>query len=387
MIRSIYLVLLFSSLLGCSTIRGWMGTDRPAGPPKPRYNEEAAAKFAEGIRLLDSEKYSSAKAVFQSILVARPTSKFEMVVYFNLGSAYEGLGKCSKSAKIFRKIIRYSVNKFPRVEALSLLRLSYAYECLGKSTKAAATLVDVLKRQAFLPPQVGEAEVPARLAGVYAQLGNQKQALVFFQRAEKGLISLNKKRQNALAKRELMAKTLFLMGKLKIASLDRVGALKFLESVKYLQKYLLKSVEMDSEKWSSLAANHLKAAYQNVWLHLKNMPKGQTVKEKRQSIRNRVRVAEMAYLGLQGLKESRFPGDMDQPRVTSLFNHLDQEETKFQIFMAENIVGNSLTPESQRLQGLKVDGRGENRESVHERRKTFRKKNKKKNSLTKDPNL
>ncbi|MCB0420710.1 MAG: hypothetical protein KDD61_06925, partial [Bdellovibrionales bacterium] len=298
-----------------------------------------------------------------------PTLKFEVVVHFNLASARDGLGQCELAAKRYQKTARYAVKRFPQVEALSLLRLSYAYECLGLTSRAAVTLVDVYNRRKYLPKEVALAEVPARLAGSYAQLGNQKLADKYFKVAERGLGQLRNTRDTALARRELLAKTLFLMGKMKTDSIEKVGALKFMESMEYLQKYLLKSVEMGSVEWSVRAGNHLVDVYKDLWTQLNRDPFAGEKKDQqnRDKLIQQVKIAQKAYFNLTKLKESRFPGDMDEPKVIDFFKDIDVQESKFQMFIASNVVGSELTPEAKKLDSLKREGRGVGKSTVLEK--------------------
>lgn len=352
-------VLLIFFLSGCSTTTTESKSElKPTATPK--YNKEVFNKFSKGQDLLDDKKYAEAKKVFRSILVKSPTSKFDVVVHFNLGSSYEGMGNCRAAVKRFQKTARYAVGKYPRIEALSLLRLSYAYECLGKASRAAVTLVDVYNRRGHLPKEVAAAEVPARLAGAYAQLGNKKLAEKYFKEAERGLGLLQNSKENAQARRELLAKTLYLMGKVKRPSIKKVGAIKFMESLGYLQKYLLKSVEMGSKQWSRRSSEHLLDVYKDIWSVLQTSPlTGVKKKHKeRAKVDQQIKIAEQAYFNLVQLAESRFPGDMNQPQVVDFFKSLDVQKSRFQMFLASHVVGNELTPEAQKLQGLKREGRG-----------------------------
>lgn len=151
----------------------------------PRQNEEARKLFERANTFLDAEDYKSAVKYFKKLLGQYPSSNFELLALYNLGTAYEALNLCGSAVNRYRRILRTSSGKFPRLEAKAMFRLSYAYECLGRDDKVVASLLDLRKRASQLEEAEAVAELPARLAAAYSRLGNDVSAKKFLWKQER----------------------------------------------------------------------------------------------------------------------------------------------------------------------------------------------------------
>lgn len=318
-------------------------------------------RFNQGIEYLDAENYSKAEVVFRNLVIQHPASQFHWVSMYNLGASYEGLGKCQEAGKAYRKVARASMNKYPRLEAQSLFRMSFAYSCLGYDEKAIAALLDAKRRSRLLQEEVALAEIPARLAAAYARIGNKSKAQEYFTQAKQGVQRLKERHKNRRAVRDILAKTLFLMGRMApIERLAKMDSLEYLTTLQQLQIYLLESTELNSKRWSPQAAEEIHNAYENIWDLVKNVPSPQSNDpefrdQKKREIR--FKIISEALTNLKMLKADFRPGLKDNPFVDDLRKSLDQKETVFQQLLAEYAVKTPLSHQAEKNQGLKRQGK------------------------------
>lgn len=299
--------------------------------------------FEKGMSALESEDYQEAARIFDRLLVQKPATEFDLVTLYNSGAAYEGLGNCPKAAERYRELVRSFPNKFPRIEGQALFRLSLMYECMNQDNKAITALLDARKRGVGLPAETLKAEIPARLAAAYARLGNRDKALSYFKQASQGLKTVITS-SGGRVERDLLGKTLFLMGQLNPAQRRAEGSpTVFMQSLSMQQPYLLQAVELGHPTWSKRSSEDLNLAYSNFWKF---------------KIDNDEQRREFLTRGLQvaaELKRIRVPNSNAQ--VEALFAQVDKTESRLQNELARVAETNRLTPEAESRQGLKRSGR------------------------------
>lgn len=291
-------------------------------------------KFQRGSEHMDNGEYKKAAQIFESIVVENPTSQVDLLALYNVGSAHESLRHCKKAAKYFRKTAKASRGTFFKIEAQALLRLSYAYECLRRDDKVVISLIDIRRKTNYLPRQIGLAEVPARLGAAYARLGNQKLAEQFFREAEKGIHSLRDDNKDPYGQKELLAQTLFLMGKIDKNTFSFKKPRRYISLLNHQQVYLLKSVELDNKKWSKRAVRHLIELYDHLW-KTANKPLQSRISKTnaKKFLARQMRVAQGALNNLQELKKQRFPKSRETRLVSGLFTILGQHERNFTSYL------------------------------------------------------
>ena len=235
-------------MTGCSLLGGAEPDSQKPLNPNPAtvgstLDPKLIEKFNEGVEALDNEEYKVAQGLFESLLQENPTSRFELVIQYNLAASYEGQGLCKKAGRRYRKVARSSLGKFKRLEAQSLYRLSFAYTCIGADEKAIVSLLDARRRKRHLQEEVAIAEIPARLASAYAQLGNRKKAKAFYSEARNGIQYLRSRYKEKQTLNDILAKTLFLMGRISpIENRVQMDSLEYLQGLEYLQAYLLEVI-------------------------------------------------------------------------------------------------------------------------------------------------
>jgi len=307
-------------------------------------DEVAPPDFQRGLKALEKEDYGTAAQIFDRLLVAKPASEQDLVTSFNSGNAYEGLGDCKKASERYREVIRSSAGKYLGLEAHALYRQSLMYECLGQDTKTVTSLLDAKKREKFLPIEVARAELPARLASAYSRLGNRAKALEYFNQASEGLKVVLAGGTSPRTQKETLGKTLFYMGHLnpaqKQADSEPMG---FLSALSMQQPYLLQAVELKNPTWSRKAAEDLNTAYDNMTRY-----RIDDVEKRNQFYTRSLQV-------IAELRKIRLPdGGKAEDEI---FGKVDRTERRIQNELATIAETTKLTPDAQKREGLKRQGR------------------------------
>lgn len=307
-------------------------------------DEESNPGFDKGMKALEKENYAEAVAIFDRLLVTKPGTEADLVISYNSGAAHEGLGECAKAAERYREVVRASAGKFKQLEGISLFRLSLMYECLGQDNKAITSLIDARKRGKELSFETLNAEIPARLAAAYARIGNKEKAIEYFSQASEGLKKIVHQQTSNQKQKELMSRTLFLMGQLNSSQRDAsVPPTSYMQSLTMQQPYLMQAVEMNHPNWSKRAENDLLLAYDNIWKFKIDEP------EQRRAFYTR------GLQAIQELRKIRLPSA--DAVVNSIYAHLDKTESQLQTELSKVAEYNRLTPAAEQREGLKRQGR------------------------------
>lgn len=348
-------ILMLVLVVGCSSA--------PKKAPEKEITEDDLKSFNVGMKALEDEQYTEAAKIFDRLLTEKPATELDLITIYNSGAAYEGLGQCAKAAGRYRQVARGAIKKFPRLEVESLYRLSYAYECLGEDQKVVAALLDVYRRSGTMNPAVAKAEVPARLAAAYARLDNREQAKKFFAIADKGLKELRSETLTERQARTSLSKTLFFMGRMN--SLDQQFAKRpadYAESLRTLQPFLMRSISADVQPWSDKSAEQLLAGYNKLLRLIEGTYVDSDAKDtglnERLSREKRLSLIQYATQSLQELRTQKIPGRAAEDSLEArVFRELDGVEKRMQSMLASSSEVQMKTPEAQKREGLKRDGR------------------------------
>ncbi len=347
-------------LIALVLLAGCISKSRVAGGDNAD-QDSAVQQLQKGLSFMSAEKFKEAQSVFEKILVTTPATEFDFVVLYNLGSSREGLKDCRGAGDVYKQILRGSGKKFPRLEAMALMRLSYTYECLGHQDKVIVALLDAKNRSTQLPEDAVKAELPARLASAYAKLGNRNEAEKYFKQALSGVKFLQVKYRDSKVMADTLAENLYFMGRSNVSDSEFYkDPLAQMKGLQWSQLYLLQSAELGSNKWSSKSVDEIVGNYQKVLRWAESLPappeKDPHLKKKGLD-ESRADILKEALRSLRILRAQRLPSRQESLDVTRLFNSVDEQEKKVSGWLAELGPITDLTPESERRQGLKGEGR------------------------------
>ncbi len=348
----IYLCAVLILSLGCASSKKRESTATPA--PDSRVMVE----FEKGLKYLEEEKYEMAARTLDQLLVDKPASEFDLVVSFNAAAAREGMKDCKGAAERYRRIFNVAKTKFEPIANQALYRLSYAYECLGADAKVISSLLDLRKKTNGIAEDISLAEIPARLAAAYARVENRDLSLQYYDLANQGLNQLRVNFRSRAKYDDVMARTLFYMGRLTLPDeRAKVKPKAYLENVRALQPYLVQAVIMDVPTWSQKSYQQLSNAYARLWDYVEQVKSSETkdVLLKEVEDRNaRLAIAREAMISLGTLrkmvttvpiKPQSVPGEMLQ--------FIDGQDKRFQSLLSANAVTTLPSLESQKRHQVK----------------------------------
>ncbi len=389
--------LIFPVFLGCAFF-GWeseVGSETQIESQK--MEQQIKKSFDEGLQLFRDEKYEESLEAFDRHIVKYPSSKYDQSAQYHAGLSLENLRRWSDAVERYRKIVAAVANKSDSMAVQALYRLGFCYEALKRDNETIGTLLDVLSRRQYLSKEIGEAEVPARLAGAYARVGNHHQADLFYERAEVGLKRL-RATWGLKEKPEWLSKTLYHMGYM---SLRVISEKEFEEDLKPLarsQRFLLMAVEIGHDEWAPKALKELELIYENIWNVIEKLPVPEG--EEDVVLQNRERQErqwEMSYLVLDLMRDLELyklpPGASENRYSGELKSFLVSKRSQMESLVHAQPIGSGLTPEAQRREGFLgrkrvIDPDDTLEKQMQAKRKRKSKLNGEKKEQTKeDPNL
>lgn len=335
----------------------------------PRLPPEAPPEYKAAVEQLEKENYEDALAALDEFLQQNPATRWTQVAVVNSGRALEGLGRWSEAAERYRSAVR-ATEQAPKLQAMALYRLSFCYEASGNDQETVATLHDVLGRAKYLPKEVSQAELPARLAAAYSRVGNFNRALDYYKQAESGMSRLKLEAgQKTLP--DWLGRTLFYMGNLALQNVSWDNFEVVLRPLGKGQVYLLEAAELGQAPWSDKAATELIATYRDLWNVIEAAPVPSTsdpVIGVREAQERKWDMAGLVLYRLQELRAYQLP-EVKNPsaQVKMIFAFVDDLEKQINTLLLERPAGEGLTPESLLRQQM-VRGRVVAPDSELERR-------------------
>lgn len=372
--RWIWLLNIFI-LASCSSVEKKDGSLNSA-----KKQDQLLLNFEKGNKLLDQNKPEEAAVVFDQLIVESPTNQLETLIVYNSGISYLMALNCDLASDRFRKVIRLAAKTAPAIRGRALLRMSDVYTCLGDDNKAIAALVEIMNGKFDLSLEVIKAEVPAKLAAAYARNGNIKEAERYFKIAERGLVQVETSYRNPQQRITAMGMTLFLMGNISQINIQNMPSDEYFATVKSLQRYLYRAVELNADPWSEQASQQIMQIYKNTWAYVDRITSGPTTSENanniglREQSQERTRVVLKALQTLQALFAERIADKNEPLGVKQLIQLAKSEELKIRNYLASNTVGSELTPEAREASALKRPGRVANPDPILEEKAQIREK-------------
>ncbi len=320
--------------------------------------------YRQGLEFLANRKYAEALAVFDAFLADHSPSRYSQATELNVGRALEGLERYSDATARYRSVILATHGLAPRLEAMALYRTSFCHEALGEDQMTVAVLYDLFNRvesnPGLLPDEVSRAEVPARLAGAYARIGNYNRALSYYKKAEGGIARLKRVRTKSGTIPLWLPRTLFFMGRVAAHSVSWNEFESALRPLAYGQIYLLQASDLGIEPWADQAATELMQQYGQLINVIQSPPltenQADPVIESRAVQKKQWERAEMLVENLQELvaRQAPLPKAEQKPSSQKIFAFVDDAYARINAILASRPAGEGLTADSEaRTHGLR----------------------------------
>ena len=175
--RFIAIAAMVVPLTACSTFQ-------PAEPPPPSKDQIENSEVRAANLALAESKYEVSLQKYIEFQNANPQSNFLQETRVGEARSLAGLSKWSESVPIFLDVYLKTKQDHPQIAALAMYYLSFSYEALGDDVKTITALLDAKKLSRYLPVEVSQAEIPARLAMLYGKFGRNKEAADYLNEAE-----------------------------------------------------------------------------------------------------------------------------------------------------------------------------------------------------------
>jgi tetratricopeptide (TPR) repeat protein len=341
---------IFLLVLSCA------GSKKNEAPPV-----EAAppVHLAAGKKLLANGKFEEALAEFNSVLKNQTTTPEVPYALYYSGVAYQELNRCQEASERFRKFASGMNSQDPELVPQAFYRLGLCYEVFKDKGGAIAAYLDALNRLPGVKIPL-KAELQARLAGLYAQMGNQQDAQTLYDSAEKDLMFLRRQHSNNTIPLWL-AETLYNMGKVAtkpLAQEDYEGSIRSFEKA---QVWLLKVARFNDKKWSEAAAQEIIHLYNDAWKMIEDVPliedsdKILALKDQQDK---KINMSVSLFNMLTQLKRERgYDFSAENKYEKSVFEGLSDLEAQLELILKSRPVEQSLTPAALAREGLKREGK------------------------------
>jgi tetratricopeptide (TPR) repeat protein len=340
--------------------------------------EKAIEEFDNINKLFDAGQYADAAPKYDALLRNSTVNNLDALIVFNAGLSYFLAGDCVTASERFREVVRRTkAANSPAMRARALLKLGESYVCLGEDNKAIVNLLESYNSNKNMPIEIGKAELPARLAAAYARIGNRKMAEAYFRIAERGLIEVQiKTEKNSVELKKTLAKTLYTMGTITQIDIQKMSGDDYFETLRALQKYLYKAIEMEEATWSQKAYEDLNWGYNNLWKYVEDVraEAGEDRISAREIQSKKLVLVQNALVALKSLYYERIPREDDPQMIQSLVAKMQQHESRMRNYIATNIVGSSLTASALEAQSIQSAGRVLNPDPILERQAVQRTK-------------
>ena len=229
------------------------------------------ADFQRIEQQMKSQSFDAALASAQSFKKDYPYSLKIQKVRFYEANALEELGRWSEAADTYKAISTISERNQPEISAMAIYRLSFVYEALGDDQRVITSLFEAAKYHKYLPMEVIQAEIPSRLAMVYAKENNAKEAQKWLGEADKGLKKTLESTTEPLTDAWL-AELYYNMGSISTEQLSNDNIQTIIQGQSAVQKYLIRSLQYNDPIWSAKALKKLNGTYLDLWKAIEVYP-------------------------------------------------------------------------------------------------------------------
>ncbi len=318
----------------------------PYSQPKEKPGHVKGPLWEQATRFYAQGDWDRAMRSFESNALSLGSGRAYLESLYYSAECSMQLGEYVKARDNFR-IVHLGARKIDdQLEVMALYRKSYALEELGMDDEALASLLDVYSRKIKLPFEVQVAELPARIAGVYARSGSLKRANKYYEIAENGIKLLKSRIGKEYP--PWYAKTLYYMGATSLGSLDPNEFDEQLKPMRSSQKYLLMAVETGGISWSRQAVEQIIQSYKNLLKLINNLPQKNL---KDTGLAKKIKVDRQIDMSIKAktlLDELQSMKLVENELTGVLFSRLEKIETEFDSFIYSRGMETELTDEAKR---------------------------------------
>lgn len=291
---------------------------------------------------------------FQNFQQKNPLSVYMNFAKYGEAYSFEKTEKYKEALAVYSDLMKLSRSRWPKIYAQSLYRTSFIYENTGENVKLLAALQEAAGLEKDLPPEIVQAEIPARRSMVYAKMDQKVESEKYLAEADRGLRRVMEQVQMNPA---WLAKIYLQMGSLSLEQMGDQNISSYIKAFQTTQRYLLNSVAQNDPEWSKQAATQLVTSYNTFWGRIENFGSQTQPVDLKQKQKNQfylyadlMKVMNEALL-LKPLVEQKYN---DQQK--KIYSFLDSLESKISKTLLTQFDHMPLTEESELLNSVQKPG-------------------------------
>jgi hypothetical protein len=353
--KSLVVMVLVSLCIGCSSFSRHEVKGLSLDPAQKAAQLGELTKADEQFEKLE---YEISRDLFRAFKAKYPHSPFYQRAQLGEAKSLEELEEWSQAAALFREMVEATRTTQPEIAAEALYRSSYCYEALGDEGRVFAVLEDAQRMKDSLKPEIALAEIPARMGASYNRTGRTREARKALAEAEAGIQKL-KATQSEKLQAAYLARIYLQMGKLSTNQLSPDNFLSSLETLKSVQGFSQRAIELADPTFSRQALEGLKGNYRDFYSAIQLVGYNRSLDlgaAKREQVERKSLMTSELLSAIEMLKQSR--KDLSGEGSTysnQLFNYLKEIEAQLVFFLNNRGELNELTPEALKLRSLKKD--------------------------------
>ncbi len=263
--------------------------------------------------------------------------------------------KTDEAEPLLREVYASAQSVEPELSTRALFELAEINERKGQWTQALAQFKECELKKKDLPNYKADLELPSRLAGLYATLGELQVSESYAKKVEANL-QMYLQQVHVNQQKAWWAETFYHMGSFPVRFIDANNWMDFAKRFHSTSQYLIRSMEMGDPVWSErsleLAQNFFKKSFDL-------LSSGPTNDEENAAllgsvIRDRIDMLDVILQKIQLYK----PLDLHESRVVWRFYQLVddyQDQVKAALFKVRDAV--PLSRESEKRNALERKGR------------------------------
>lgn len=258
-----------------------------------------------------------------------------------------------KAEVLYKEIYLLGVESDPQYSTQSLFELAQLSELKGNWEIALSQLKECEVKKSYLPAVKADLELPARLAGAYAALGEVELSDTYSQKAEQALQTYSAQLRPDL-RAEWWAETYYRMGSLPTQFMTDKNWLAYAKRFETSMTHLIRSMEYSDSNWSLKSLRQAEDFFKKSleFLNLTEELSEENWWLKKESTRQKL---DIIIFLIQKIKLWKFESAKPADIITQFYKRIDIIETEVRHRRAQFRDTTPLTPSSLKRKSIKRD--------------------------------
>ncbi|MCY4512854.1 MAG: tetratricopeptide repeat protein [Bdellovibrionales bacterium] len=223
-------------------------------------------KLDQAQEYIQQKKFKKAGEIYDALAKDLRGKPLEVMMLFNGGSSHREAGNCEIAVTRYRRLLDRSLKQI-RFKARGLLEISFTYECLGQTRLSFLSLKDITAFRKYLSLEFQKTVYPARLGIAYAATEQLQKSLQYQTLALNGVLQLKKQYTSEKDLSQNLSRLFYFMGR-SYTSKSHLNPVPFIVSFPHHQLYLLQSIFLKDNVWSSRSEKELTLIFEKLKMAL-----------------------------------------------------------------------------------------------------------------------